>query len=179
MGARKIRLAWAGGVAALAVTAVVATAIATSGTNSVRGELEGYQEVPSVSTSSTGSFSARIVNGGEAIDYTLKYSALEGTVNQAHIHLGQRSANGGISAFFCTNLGNGPVGTQLCPTGPATVTGRITAADVIGPVGQGIAAGELAELVRAIRSGVTYANVHSSKFPSGEIRMQLRRSRSR
>ena len=46
-------------------------------------------------------------------------------------------------------------------------------ADVIGPAGQGIKPGEYAELLRAIRAGATYANVHSSLYPSGEIRAQL------
>jgi hypothetical protein len=41
---------------------------------------------------------------------------------------------------------------------------------VIGPTGQGIAPGEFAELVRAIRAGATYANVHTDKHPTGEIR---------
>ena len=75
--------------------------------------------------------------------------------------------------FFCTNLGNGPAGTQACPSAPATVTGTITPADVIGPAGQGITAGQFDELVAAIRAGVTYANVHSSLYPGGEIRAQL------
>ena len=44
---------------------------------------------------------------------------------------------------------------------------------MIGPANQGIAAGEFDELVRAIRAGVTYANVHSEKFPGGEIRGQI------
>jgi hypothetical protein len=54
------------------------------------------------------------------------------------------------------------------------VMGTITAAQVVGPAGQGIAAGEFEELVRAIKTGVTYANVHSTKFPGGEIRGQIR-----
>jgi hypothetical protein len=45
----------------------------------------------------------------------------------------------------------------------------------VGPAGQGIAAGEFDELVRAIKAGVTYANVHSEMFPGGEIRGQLGR----
>jgi hypothetical protein len=95
-------------------------------------------------------------------------------VQQAHIHFGQRHTNGGISIFLCTNLGNGPAGTQLCPPGPARIEGTATAADVIGPAGQGIAAGELDELIAAMRRGFTYVNVHTDKHPSGEIRGAIR-----
>jgi len=177
MRTRRIRLLWAGGVAAVAVAAVVATAIAGNGNDNVRATLDGYNEVPAVSTTSSGSFTAQIVDGGSAINYSLKYSALEGNVKQAHIHFGQKFVAAGISAFLCSNLPSPPPDTPACPPGPATVTGTIEAADVIGPTGQGIAPGELNELVRAIRNGVTYANVHSSKFGSGEIRGQLRRGK--
>jgi hypothetical protein len=53
------------------------------------------------------------------------------------------------------------------------VTGTLRPADVIGPAGQGITAGQFEELVRAIRAGATYVNVHSSLYPGGEIRGQL------
>jgi hypothetical protein len=53
------------------------------------------------------------------------------------------------------------------------VSGTITPLEVIGPNGQGIAPGEFEELVAAIRAGRAYANVHSAKFPGGEIRGQL------
>ncbi|MBA3245914.1 MAG: CHRD domain-containing protein, partial [Actinobacteria bacterium] len=49
--------------------------------------------------------------------------------------------------------------------------------NVIGPSSQGIAAGEFAELLAAIRAGKTYANVHTSLFPGGEIRAQLGKNR--
>jgi len=49
----------------------------------------------------------------------------------------------------------------------------LTAANVIGPAGQGVAAGEFAELLRAMRQGLTYANVHSSLATGGEIRGQI------
>ena len=180
MRGKNTRLLWAGGLAAVAVTAVVATAIATHGSNKVGGTLRGYQEVPAVSTTATGSFSARIVNGGQAINYTLKYSGLEGDATQAHIHFGQKSVNGGISVWFCDSATNvGPGDTPTCPARAATLSGTIDAADVVGPTGQGIAAGELAELVRAIRAGKTYANVHSTKFPGGELRLQLRRNKGK
>ena len=44
----------------------------------------------------------------------------------------------------------------------------------MGPAAQGIAPGEFDELVDAIRAGVSYANVHSTTYPMGEIRAQLR-----
>lgn len=134
--------------------------------------LTGYQEAPAISTEATGSFEATL-NADDTISYTFSYSGLEGAVTQAHIHFGQRDVAGGISVFLCTNLGNGPAGTQPCPPSPATISGTITAADVIGPTGQGIAATEFSELVRAVRAGMTYANVHSSRFPSGEARGQI------
>ncbi len=75
--------------------------------------------------------------------------------------------------FLCSNLGNGPAGTQACPPAPATITGTIRPADVVGPADQGIDPMQFDELVRAIRAGVTYANVHSGTFPNGELRGQL------
>jgi hypothetical protein len=135
--------------------------------------LTGYEEVPSISTTANGTFHARISNDGSSIDYTLSYSALTGDVQQAHIHFGQVGVNGGISVFLCTNLGNGPAGTQACPAGPATITGTITAANVIGPAVQGLAPGEFAELIAAIHAGRAYANVHSSTHTGGEIRAQI------
>ena len=45
---------------------------------------------------------------------------------------------------------------------------------MVGPTGQGIDPGQYGELLRAIRAGATYANVHSSKYPGGEIRAQLK-----
>ncbi len=169
----KARLGIAGGIVGVAAVAV-ATAIAGSGHN-VSGGLTGYQEVPAVSSTGTGTFKAALAPDGESLNYTLSYADLEGSISQAHIHFGQRDVNGGIAMFLCTNLGNGPPGTQPCPPPPATVTGTITAADVVGAVtAQGIAAEELGELLAAIRAGVAYANVHTTKHPGGEIRAQVR-----
>jgi hypothetical protein len=79
------------------------------------------------------------------ITYELRYDAVNPT--QSHIHFGQRSVNGGISVFLCSNLGNGPAGTQACPPGPATIGGTLQAANVIGPAGQGITAGQFDKLL--------------------------------
>jgi hypothetical protein len=139
-----------------------------------RERLTGYQEDPLVlSTTGNGRFAMTIDRQAQEIAYRLSYDALEGDITQAHIHLGGWAQSGGISVFLCSNLGNGPAGTPSCPAAPATVTGTIRPAQVIGPTAQGIAPGEFAELLAAVRAGVTYVNVHSSRYPGGEIRAQL------
>ena len=166
------RLHLAGAVAVVAIASVVATAVA-GGEREVRTRLTGFQEVPAVSTDASGKFRAKLRASSEEIQYQLSYAHLSGAVQQAHIHLGQRAVNGGISVFLCSNLGNGPAGTQACPPAPATISGTIRPANVIGPLDQGIDAGEFGELLRAIKAGVTYANVHTATHPGGEIRGQL------
>ena len=139
----------------------------------VRAELASTEEVAALSTTGHGLFRSTLSNDGKALTWELRYDDLEGEVLQAHLHLGQRGVNGGISIFLCTNLGNGPAGTPACPPPPATITGTLSADDVIGPVPQGIAPGEWEEVKRALRAGKVYANVHTDKHPGGEIRGQL------
>jgi hypothetical protein len=162
--------------------AVGVHAFAFGGKKKVKADvLTGYQEATPAGVSSTGAgtFKATIDEDASTISYELTYSDLEAAPTQAHIHFGNRFDSGGISVFLCTNLGNGPAGrpTPACPadsTNSGTVTGTLTPADVTaGAASQGIAAGEFEELVRAIRAGVTYANVHTTKFPMGEVRAQI------
>ena len=155
----------------VAAVAALAFAVSASGSkngegNSVGARLGGYQEVPSISTTGRGTFSAKLKNG--QIEYRLSYSNLEGgAAQQAHIHLAQRGVNGAVVAFLC-----GGGGKPACPaSGP--VTGTIVAADIIAVPAQGIAAGEINEVIRAMRAGVTYVNVHTSTFGGGEIRGQV------
>jgi hypothetical protein len=170
---RTKRLQLTGTVAVLAIAGVVTTTALAGGDKELRTRLTGFQEVPAVSTDASGKFRAKLRTSSQEIEYRLSYADLTGGVRQAHIHLGQPAVNGGISVFLCSNLGNGPAGTQACPPAPATITGTIRPADVVGPADQGIDPMQFDELVRAIRAGVTYANVHSGTFPNGEIRGQL------
>ncbi|HJP91601.1 MAG TPA: CHRD domain-containing protein [Pyrinomonadaceae bacterium] len=161
-------------VAFIALVSVAAIVVG-QGFKRISEFLTGYEETPSaVSTTGNGTFNARISNDESRIEWELSYSDLEGAVQQSHIHFGQKSVTGPISVFLCTNLGNGPAGTQPCPPPPATISGTITAADVTnGANERGISAGELDELIKAIRAGATYVNVHSSRWPGGEIRSQI------
>ncbi|HEX5708449.1 MAG TPA: CHRD domain-containing protein [Pyrinomonadaceae bacterium] len=167
-------------LASVLLLSLVGVVYAGGGFKKIRELLIGFEEVPAVSTVAEGEFRATISQDETQIQYELKYADLEGSVQQAHIHLGQKGVNGGISVFLCTNLGNGPAGTQPCPPSPATITGTITAADVSPNIpataaarAQGLDTGEFGELLRAVRAGATYVNVHSTKFPGGEIRSQI------
>jgi hypothetical protein len=180
------KLALAVAIVSLGAVALIATAIAKNGNGGGRSfsaKLSGYEEIipaslsgttftgeaGAVSTVGRGSFSARVRDNPLRIEYRLRYENLEGaTTTQAHIHFGQKHTVGGVSAFLCGG-GDKPA----CDPDTDTIEGTIDAADVIGPAGQGIAATELPELIRAMRHGATYVNVHTSTWPTGEIRGQI------
>lgn len=146
---------------------------------SLRARLSGYQEVPVVVTAGSGEFRGKIDKSSGEIAYEFSYAGLQGTVTQAHIHLAQRSVNGGIVVWLCQSAGNpAPAAvaavTPVCGSPAFESTGVITAAHVVGPGGaQQLNAGELAELGNALRAGVAYVNVHTNLSPGGEIRGQI------
>jgi hypothetical protein len=159
-------------VLAVLAAGLLVTSLAGAGDgkkNLKADELTGYQENPDVSSTGTGSFEATIDDDAQTITYELSYSGIEGgDAFAAHIHFGKRAVNGGVSAFLCGG-GDKPA----CPATEGTVTGVIDAADIVGPAGQGIEAGSFTELVAAMRAGHSYANVHSPRWPGGEIRAQI------
>lgn len=172
------RLKFALAVAAVAVVGLGTVAVA----DNVRDDekLTGYEEVPALSTPGNGDFHFEVDKAGTEIRYRLTFSDLESDATQAHIHFENRTNNGPVIVFLCSNLGNGPAGTQACPAGGGTITGTLTAADMVnGGAAQGLAAGEFQEFVQAIRAGATYVNVHSVNRPGGEIRAQLDDDHSR
>jgi len=78
--------------------------------------------------------------------------------------------------WLCANnppITNAPPGTQACPAPSGTITGTIRPENVTGPTTQGIDAGQYGEFLDALDAGLTYVNVHSSKYPGGEIRAQI------
>src|SRR5687768_2152187 len=166
------------------IAAAGTTAVAIgSGGDKFRADLSGFQESPVVITGGEGTFKARLNPAGDAINFELSYSGLEGgEVRQAHIHVGQRDINGSIVVWFCDSTTNpGPGDTPTCPQPSGTVTGTIEPDDVQtagNAPQQGFRADltadeRFAKLVRALRAGVAYANVHTAVSPGGEIRGQI------
>ena len=144
--------------------------------------LTGFEEVGGIGAGQTG---AIFSNGtgkltldldveNKRLTYSLTYSGFTVPVTQAHIHFGKRHVGGGVMVFFCTNLNNGPTGTPACPAN-GTVTGTLNAASVVGPAPQNVTAGNFDAVVKALKSDTAYANIHTTAFPVGEIRGQIRR----
>ena len=172
-----IRRRWLYVVAMTAVAGLAAGSFALAGkfdgppsvpqTKSFHATLTGYQETPSaISTMGFGDFRAKLVND-TTIHFVFRYSGLEGGNSLfAHVHFGAPGTSGGVSYFLC----GGSTKPTPCPNGEGTVEGDITPADVVGPIGQGIEAGQFDEIVRAMRAGVAYANIHTTRWTGGEIR---------
>ena len=164
------KLLLAGSLALLLVGAVVTVAPARDGNGNgkkhVTAKLEGFQEVPSISTKAHGQIKVKV--NGSSIKYELRYRDFDSGVLFAHIHFAQEGVNGAVAAFLC-----GGGGKPACPQGSGTVTGTITAGDVQAIAAQGLAANDIGALIRALKAGYTYANVHSQDFGTGEIRGQI------
>lgn len=143
----------------------------------------GFQEVGGLGAGETGAILSTgkatlklsVDRAAQTLTYSLTYSGLT-NVLQSHIHFGKEHVAGGVMVFFCTNLGNGPAGTPACPDdsgGEVTVTGTVSASEVVGPAAQNIPPGDFAAVVAALASNTVYGNIHTKQFPAGEIRGQV------
>jgi hypothetical protein len=160
----------------LALTLLAATATAAAADEDegeatrLRAALVGTEEVPAIFAPGNARFTARVLDGGNRIDFELVYEQLTAPPLAAHVHFGQRGVSAAVSFFFCGGGGKPP-----CPaTTSGTITGTVVAADVLGPTAQGIAPGNLAAILQMMRAGLTYANMHTPLHPGGEIRGQIR-----
>ena len=162
---------------ATAVGALFAAGVA-SADHKIRATQKGFNEVPSVSTEGSGTFEAVINKNGDAIDFEITYSGIQGTVTQSHMHVGQRGVNGGIVLWICGTATNPEPATggntNVCTSPNGHFTGTWRPENVQTVATQQLAPGELDEVIAAIRAGVAYVNVHSNLSPGGEIRGQVR-----
>ena len=132
-----------------------------------RATLNTFEETPAIVGTGTGHLSLTLHDNG-TMDFELTFSGLTGPASAAHIHIGQRAVAGNVTIFFC-----GGGGRPACPGASGTVTGTITANDVLPVPTQGIDAGDLDAVLRGMRAGVTYGNMHTAAHGGGEIRGQI------
>ena len=157
---------WA--ITALAVSILAASA-APSHAERFSASLSGDNEVPPINSAGTGNFQMTI--RPDAINFSLSFADLSSPLSVAHLHFAPSKVSGGVMIFLCGG-GNQPA----CPaTTSGNITGTITAANVTGPTGQGIAPGDLDSALEAVRDGLSYANMHTTNFTGGEIRGNVQR----
>lgn len=166
----------------LVAVGIAAPALGHPGAEEFRAVLSGFNEVGALNaetgailTQGTGVVEVKLDRNAQTLSFTLKFDNLSSAVTQAHIHFGKNHVPGGVMVFFCSNLATAPAGTQPCPANGGTVTGTLTAANVLAVTGQNVPAGEFAAVADALLSDTAYANVHTTNFPAGEIRGQLTR----
>jgi hypothetical protein len=160
-------------IRSLAMAAVMANLLAAplvnSQTERFSATLSGAEEVPPINTAGTADFEMTIQQG--TITFSLTFSGLSSPLSVAHLHFAPSKVAGGVMIFLC-----GGGGQPACPaTTEGSITGTITAANVTGPTAQGIPPADLDSALEAVREGLSYANMHTANFGSGEIRGQVSR----
>lgn len=145
------------------------TASARLGGGNYKAHLTGDQEVPSnplappVVTNATGQINLKLSADGTELYYKLIVANIE-SVRFAHLHLAAAGANGQVVVTLTPHM----MPTLISPQG-VIAEGVITAASLSGP----LAGKTVADLVAAIEAGNVYTNVHSNKYPGGELRGQV------
>ena len=162
----------------------------------LRIKLSGFQEVippnlglGAIFSTGSGRLTLKVAKQKRTIDYELTYSFPDAAatpivgaqfVNQAHLHFGQKHTTGGITVWLCQSADTpAPAAvaavTPTCPSPSGTVSGTIAPGQVLALPGQGLPAGQdgFAALLEALQNDAIYGNVHTDKFPSGEIRGQF------
>ncbi len=127
----------------------------------LRAVLSGAEEVPGVATNASGE--AVFVVYPDRIDFTLTARKLGTAISASHIHLGPRGVNGPVFLFLFNSSTQG--------TFPGRVTGTLTAADLIAQDTRGLSTFD--DAIAAVLGGRTYANLHTTLAPGGEIRGQI------
>jgi hypothetical protein len=177
-------------ISSAALTAAAFLLLGTQGkaddTNNFSASFSGFQEIGPLGAGETGAIlspgqgnlTLNVDKGNQFINFQLTYSGFTNNVTQSHIHFGKDHVAGGIMVFFCVNPPANPPPPpaptpQPCPLTGGTVTGTFAASDVIGPKTQNVTPGDFNALLAALKSNTAYGNIHTTAFPSGEIRGQI------
>jgi CHRD domain len=184
-------------VATAGLLALIAPATGSAQDNGrLRITLSGFQEVippnlglGAIFSTGSGRLTLKVAKQNRMIDYELTYSFPDAAatpivgaqfVNQAHLHFGQKHTTGGITVWLCQSSDNpAPAAvaatTPTCPSPSGTVSGTIAPGQVLALPGQGLPAGQdgFDAILEALQNDAIYGNVHTDKFPSGEIRGQF------
>jgi len=131
------------------------TAMETSRPSGFSVHMTGAKETPANTSRATGS--ASFTRTSTKLTYKIDVKRLSGAATAAHIHVGPAGVAGPpVYTFTVKAVGNG-----------ALAFGSI---DLTKEVSAGVSGDSL---VKLISSGKAYINIHTKKYPDGEIRGQL------
>lgn len=134
--------------------------------------LDGAKQVPPLNTSASAGFAIAI--GSNSSAWVLMVEDVDKMI-MAHIHWGNSTTNGPPIVLLGPNGPDADLATLTLPTYSPPLSGKIimantfTAADIVVPD----TTLTLEGLKEAIADGNIYVNVHTVKYPPGEIRGQV------
>lgn len=150
MPTRSLLLRTALATGALALVAGCAGMRSSSHTDTYEARLSGSEEVPANPSTGTGQAEVQVDTSNYKLRWKVTYSGLTGPATMGHIHgPAAAGANAAVQVPF-TNV----------TTQPITGETQLTAA-------------QYADLA----AGLYYVNIHTARYPGGEIRGQLRKRR--
>lgn len=134
-----------------------------AGERSFKAKLSGGEVVPTVKTPAKGEAIFQLSKDGNELTYKLTVADIE-NVTAAHIHDGKYGKNGPpIVSLYAGPKKEGKFSGTLSE-------GTITAKDLMGSL-----KGKLfSHFIQMIEDGHAYVNVHTDKYPDGEIRGQIK-----
>lgn len=131
-----------------------------------KATLNSASEVPTNSSTGTGTFTATLDTSTNVFTYDVAFSGLTSGVNNGHIH---GPAAVGVNSGTTINFNTLPGATFSIgqTSGSAKGTAVLTAATQITATVNGDS------LKKLLFAGLTYANIHTTQFAAGEIRGQI------
>lgn len=152
---------------------VLSMALAMAGVGCTKGTddaevfqatLAGSNEVPARSTAADGAMG--LIVKGNRVDYSIEVHGL-GAITGAHIHSAAAGVNGPIRIALFPGPGSNSTANPLSGVDGQLYEGSFEASDVVGITYE--------QLLAEMRAGNAYGNVHTTLYPGGEIRGQVRR----
>lgn len=127
--------------------------------------LAGSHEVPAVQSTAHGRATFQLGRSGKSIFYTVTVDGID-NVTMAHIHMGASGKNGPPIVWLYPAKAY-PV--KMGKRSGLLARGSFTASNLVGPL-QGKT---IADLMKEMRKGDLYVNVHTKAHPDGEIRGKI------
>lgn len=129
--------------------------------------LSGNESVPQVDTQAKGNATFNLSDDGTVLHYKLMVENIE-NITMAHIHLAPAGMNGPVVAWLYPKMPPAVLIPGLFSG--LLAEGDITSANLTGP----IAGQPLNVLLESMMKENTYVNIHTGKYPDGEIRGQIK-----